>query len=97
MQSQTDVWRSRVSSSLGIVLGAAVAAAAVAWTGTAQAQTKTLKMQSTWPASLTLQDNFKYLRRARRQADRRARSRSRRIAAGQIVPPFEILDATTRR
>ncbi len=60
MQSQTDVWRSRVSSSLGIVLGAAVAAAAVAWTGTAEAQTKTLKMQSTWPASLTLQDNFKF-------------------------------------
>ena len=60
MQSQTEVWRSRVSSSLGIVLGAAVAAAAVAWTGTAEAQTKTLKMQSTWPASLTLQDNFKF-------------------------------------
>ena len=96
MQSQTEVWRSRVSSSLGIVLGAAVAAAAVAWTGTAEAQTKTLKMQSTWPASLTLQDNFKFFgERVEKLTGGTLKIET--LAAGQIVPPFEILDATSKK
>ena len=34
-------------------------AAALCIATSASAQTRTLKMQSTWPASLTLQDNFK--------------------------------------
>ena len=96
MQSQTDVWRSRVSSSLGIVLGAAVAAAAVAWTGTAEAQTKTLKMQSTWPASLTLQDNFKFFgERVEKLTGGTLKIET--MAAGQIVPPFEVLDASAKK
>ena len=50
------------------------------------AQTKTLKMQSTWPASLTLQDNFKMFAErvekltARHAQDRGARRRPDRAA-----------------
>jgi TRAP-type mannitol/chloroaromatic compound transport system substrate-binding protein len=57
---------------------------------------KTLKMQSTWPASLTLQDNFKFF------AERVDKLTSGQVkiealAAGQIVPAFEILDATHKK
>src|SRR6185436_8402922 len=57
---------------------------------------KSLKMQSTWPASLTLQDNFKMF------AERLDKLTSGQIkieamAAGQIVPAFEILDATHKK
>ena len=57
---------------------------------------KQLKMQSTWPASLTLQDNFRFF------ADRVDKLTSGQVkieamAAGQIVPPFEILDATHKK
>ena len=44
-------------------------------------QTTTLKMQATWPASLTLYENFTLLRRARRQALRR-HAQDRRDAGG---------------
>jgi len=62
----------------------------------AQAQVKNLKFQSTWPASLTLQDNFRFF------ADRVDKLTSGQVkievlAAGQIVPPFEILDATHKK
>ena len=59
-------------------------------------QARTLKMQSTWPASLTLQDNFKFF------AERVDKLTSGQLkidamAAGQIVPAFEILDATHKK
>jgi TRAP-type mannitol/chloroaromatic compound transport system substrate-binding protein len=62
----------------------------------AQAQVKSLKFQSTWPASLTLQDNFRFF------ADRvdkltGGQVKIEALAAGQIVPPFEILDATHKK
>ena len=61
-----------------------------------QPAAKQLKMQSTWPASLTLQDNFRFF------ADRVDKLTSGQVkieamAAGQIVPPFEILDATHKK
>src|SRR5688572_9626587 len=75
-----------------------LAAAIAATFGTsAQAQApagvKNLKMQSTWPASLTLQDNFRFF------ADRVDKLTSGQLkiealAAGQVVPAFEVLDAT---
>ncbi|HEV3009959.1 MAG TPA: hypothetical protein VGX52_13065, partial [Burkholderiales bacterium] len=76
-------------------LTALAAAAALAAASGAQAQqpaAKQLKMQSTWPASLTLQDNFRYF------AERVDKLTSGQVkieamAAGQIVPAFEILDA----
>src|SRR4026209_985611 len=57
---------------------------------------KALKMQSTWPASLTLQENYKMF------VDRLDKLTSGQIkieamAAGQIMPAFEILDATHKK
>ena len=53
-------------------------------------------MQSTWPASLTLQGQLQLFRRSRRQAHQRV-VKIEAMAAGQIVPPFEILDATHKK
>jgi TRAP-type mannitol/chloroaromatic compound transport system substrate-binding protein len=78
-------------------LTALAAAAAVAFSAHAQQPAvKNLKFQSTWPASLTLQDNFRFF------ADRVDKLTSGQVkievlAAGQIVPPFEILDATHKK
>ncbi|MBL8376331.1 MAG: TRAP transporter substrate-binding protein [Burkholderiales bacterium] len=79
-------------------LGAACAAALLTC-GTALAQApapKTLKMQSTWPAALTLQDNFRYFGE---RVDKLTGGslKIETMAAGQIVPPFEILDATSKK
>ena len=82
------------------VLALTALAAALGYTVAAGAQqpagVKNLKMQSTWPASLTLQDNFRFF------ADRMDKLTSGQVkiealAAGQIVPPFEILDATSKK
>jgi TRAP-type mannitol/chloroaromatic compound transport system substrate-binding protein len=75
-------------------LTAFAAAAVLAFS--AHAQVKNLKFQSTWPASLTLQDNFRFF------ADRVDKLTGGQVkievmAAGQIVPPFEILDATHKK
>ncbi|HEU4922002.1 MAG TPA: C4-dicarboxylate ABC transporter, partial [Burkholderiales bacterium] len=78
-------------------LTALAAAATVAFSASAQQPAaKQLKMQSTWPASLTLQDNFKFF------AERVDKLTSGQVkieamAAGQIVPAFEILDATHKK
>jgi TRAP-type mannitol/chloroaromatic compound transport system substrate-binding protein len=57
---------------------------------------RTLKMQSTWPASLTLQDNFRYFAE---RVDKLTAGQLKieALAAGQVVPPFEILDATHKK
>jgi TRAP-type mannitol/chloroaromatic compound transport system substrate-binding protein len=62
----------------------------------AHAQVKNLKMQSTWPASLTLQDNFRFFAE---RVDKLTAGQVKieALAAGQIVPPFEILDATHKK
>jgi TRAP-type mannitol/chloroaromatic compound transport system substrate-binding protein len=77
---------------------ALAAAAALAFNAYAQqpAGAKQLKMQSTWPASLTLQDNFRYF------AERMDKLtgggvKIEAMAAGQVVPAFEILDATHKK
>jgi TRAP-type mannitol/chloroaromatic compound transport system substrate-binding protein len=62
----------------------------------APAGPRSLKMQSSWPASLTVQDHFKML------ADRiekltAGQLKIETMAAGQIVPPFEVLDATHKK
>ena len=62
----------------------------------AGAQVKNLKFQSTWPASLTLQDNFRYFtERVDKLTGGQVKIEA--LAAGQIVPPFEILDATHKK
>ncbi len=57
---------------------------------------KNLKFQSTWPASSTLQDNFRYFTE---RVDKLTAGQVKieALAAGQIVPPFEILDATHKK
>jgi TRAP-type mannitol/chloroaromatic compound transport system substrate-binding protein len=75
----------------------AVAFAATLATTAAHAQApKTVKVQSSWPASLTIQDHLRIL------AERidKLTSGSLKVeamAAGQVVPPFEVLDAANRK
>src|SRR2546430_1628495 len=57
---------------------------------------RTLKMQSTWPASITLQEHFKiFAERLEKLTSGSLKIEA--MAAGQIVPPFEVLDATNRK
>ena len=78
-------------------LTALAAGAALAFCAAAQQPAaKSFKFQSTWPASLTLQDNFRFF------AERVDKLTSGQIkiealAAGQVVPAFEILDATHKK
>jgi TRAP-type mannitol/chloroaromatic compound transport system substrate-binding protein len=80
------------------VLAALAAALGFAAPASAQqpAGVKTLKMQSTWPASLTLQDHFRFLAE-RIDKLTAGQIKIEALAAGQVVPPFEILDATHKK
>ena len=74
----------------------AVAAALAVPAMAQQPAAKQLKMQSTWPASLTLQDNFRYFaERVDKLTGGQVKIEA--MAAGQIVPAFEILDATHKK
>jgi len=68
-------------------------------TATAVAQqepTRTLKMQSSWPSSLTLQDGFRMFAE---RVDKLTAGALKidALAAGQVVPAFEVLDATSKK
>jgi TRAP-type mannitol/chloroaromatic compound transport system substrate-binding protein len=83
--------------SLVASLAAGALVAGLAGPAAAQAPAaRTLKMQSTWPASLTLQDNFKFFGE---RVDKLTGGalKIEALAAGQIVPPFEVLDATHKK
>jgi len=84
--------RRTVAGALSLALGAAVALPALAQAPA----TRTLKMQSTWPAALTLQDNFRYFGERVEKLTGGA-LKIETLAAGQVVPPFEILDATHKK
>ena len=77
-------------TAIACALGLAVPAVAQ------QPAPRTLKMQSTWPASLTLQDNFRFFAE-RVEKLTGGQLKIEALAAGQIVPPFEILDATHKK
>jgi TRAP-type mannitol/chloroaromatic compound transport system substrate-binding protein len=78
------------------VLILVVALATCVLAAPAFAQSRTLKMQSTWPASLTTQDNFKlFAERVDKMTGGQLKIEAN--AAGQIVPAFEILDATNKK
>jgi TRAP-type mannitol/chloroaromatic compound transport system substrate-binding protein len=79
------------------IRSAVVLAAAAAFSAGAYAQqTVTLKMQATWPASLTLYENFTYF--AERVGKISGGSlKIDAMPAGQVVPAFEVLDATNRK
>jgi TRAP-type mannitol/chloroaromatic compound transport system substrate-binding protein len=79
------------------IRSAVVLAAAAAFSAGAYAQqTVTLKMQATWPASLTLYENFTYF--AERVGKISGGSlKIEAMPAGQVVPAFEVLDATNKK
>jgi TRAP-type mannitol/chloroaromatic compound transport system substrate-binding protein len=80
-----------------LLLAAAIAATfGTSASAQAPAGAKNLKMQSTWPASLTLQDNFRFFTE---RVDKLTSGQLKiePLAAGQVVPAFEILDATHRK
>jgi TRAP-type mannitol/chloroaromatic compound transport system substrate-binding protein len=69
---------------------------AVAAVGGAQAQQKVLKMQATWPASLTLYENFQmWVERVDKLSGGTLKIEA--MPAGQVVPAFEVLDATHKK
>jgi TRAP-type mannitol/chloroaromatic compound transport system substrate-binding protein len=74
---------------------AAAVAAVLSFSAQAQAP-KAIKMQSTWPASNTLQEHFKIFSE---RVDKLTQGgiKIEALAAGQIVPPFEVLDATHKK
>ena len=77
---------------------AAVAlAAAAAFSSAAHAQqVVNLKMQATWPASLTLYENFTYfVERVGKISNGTLKIDA--MPAGQVVPAFEVLDATHKK
>jgi TRAP-type mannitol/chloroaromatic compound transport system substrate-binding protein len=77
-------------------VAAALAGATMMLGGTAEAQQKVLKMQATWPASLTLYENFvMFAKRAEELTAGRVKIET--MPAGQVVPAFEVLDATHKK
>jgi TRAP-type mannitol/chloroaromatic compound transport system substrate-binding protein len=78
-----------------VAVTAAFAAAALSFGASGQAP-KVLKMQSSWPASNTLQEHFK-LFAERTEKLTQGSLKIDAMPAGQIVPPFEVLDATHKK
>jgi TRAP-type mannitol/chloroaromatic compound transport system substrate-binding protein len=57
---------------------------------------RVLKMQSTWPAGSTLQENFKlFAERVDKMTGGALKIEA--MAGGQVVPAFEVLDATNKK
>ena len=81
---------------LAVLVNTAVAAAFAAGAQAQAPAAKTLKMQSTWPASNTLQEHFTLLGQ-RVEKLTQGSLKIETMAAGQIVPPFEVLDATHKK
>jgi TRAP-type mannitol/chloroaromatic compound transport system substrate-binding protein len=78
-------------------IGVAVLAAMVGTGALAQAPaSRTLKMQSSWPASNTLQEHFKIFAE-RTEKLTQGSLKIDAMPAGQIVPAFEVLDATHKK
>ena len=84
---------SRTRRGFGAVLGLGFA---LALGGPAEAQTKALKMQASWPASLTLYENFTDFGK-RLETVTGGRIKIEAMPAGQVVPAFEVLDATHKK
>jgi TRAP-type mannitol/chloroaromatic compound transport system substrate-binding protein len=84
-----------------LVLGAVAAAFALPAAGQQQTPpaapgARVLKMQSSWPASSAAQDHFKLVAE-RFEKLTGGQIRIEAMAGGQIVPPFEVLDATAKK
>jgi TRAP-type mannitol/chloroaromatic compound transport system substrate-binding protein len=77
------------------LIAVAAAAAMVSFGASGQAP-KILKMQSSWPASNTLQEHFKIFAE-RTEKLTQGGVKIDAMPAGQIVPAFEVLDATHKK
>jgi TRAP-type mannitol/chloroaromatic compound transport system substrate-binding protein len=78
-----------------VALGIGVALGLVSSGAEAQ-EKKTLKMQATWPASLTLYENFTmFAERVDKLSGGALKIET--MPAGQVVPAFEVLDATHKK
>ncbi|HEX2651335.1 MAG TPA: TRAP transporter substrate-binding protein [Burkholderiales bacterium] len=75
---------------------AALVLSAALSTGAFGQGVKTLKAQGSWPASLTIQDHFRIIASNIEKVTGGA-VKVEVMAAGQIVPAFEVLDATNRK
>jgi TRAP-type mannitol/chloroaromatic compound transport system substrate-binding protein len=78
------------------LLAAVLAVAVFVGAEPASAQQTVLKMQASWPTSLTLYDNFQMF------ADRVNKIsygtlKVEAMPVGQVVPAFEVLDATHKK
>ena len=62
----------------------------------AQPQTKTLKIQTSWPASAQAFDQMQSFGK-RLEVVTGGRIKMEALPGGQIVPPFEVLDATHKK
>ena len=91
---RTDLKLAFALTALAAALG--FAASAHAQQPAPAAGVKTLKIQSSWPASLTLQDHLRYFaERVEKLSGGTLKIEA--LTAGQIVPPFEVLDATHKK
>jgi TRAP-type mannitol/chloroaromatic compound transport system substrate-binding protein len=79
-----------------IIRSAVALAAIAAFSGAAQSQNVNLKMQATWPASLTLYENFLYFAERLNKISN-GQLKIDTMPAGQVVPAFEVLDATHKK
>jgi TRAP-type mannitol/chloroaromatic compound transport system substrate-binding protein len=79
-----------------IARSAVALAAIAAFSGAAQSQNVNLKMQATWPASLTLYENFTYFAERLNKISN-GQLKIDTMPAGQVVPAFEVLDATHKK
>jgi TRAP-type mannitol/chloroaromatic compound transport system substrate-binding protein len=77
-------------------LAVAVSTAVISFGAPAQAQTKSIKVQSSWPASLTIQDHLRIMSE-RIEKSSGGSMKLEALAAGQIVPAFEVLDAANKK
>lgn len=82
-------------SATALAAGAALAVSLLA-PQPAAAQQVTLKMQATWPASLTLYENFlMWADRVHKISGGNIKIET--MPAGQVVPAFEVLDAVSKK
>ena len=73
--------------------------AAVALAGAVHAQSpasRTLKMQASWPSTVTAWDNFRFIAE-RLDKTTAGAIKIETLTAGQVVPAFEVLDATHKK
>src|SRR5919109_936050 len=75
---------------------AALIAIALAGVAHAQTATRTLKMQASWPTTVTAWDNFRFIAE-RLDKTTGGAIKIETLSAGQIVPAFEVLDATHKK